>query len=716
MAKLLPPYIEGKLPAQDNVTKISIPYKLNRAVGYNDFNCMIIKLRDVSTNIEIGEFETTSYANGNAIFIVSNGEKPLLNGHFYKAQLAFANRIETAEGEKFEIGFYSTVGVFKCGAPGECKISNLVENVNNIFPFFLRGTYLPASEDPMEKAYSYRFCIYRDGILIEDSGELFDSYYEIKMLPEKGGSNYKIQLNVLTVNGFTSRITYTATKQCIDSGLSLQIESIREKGSNNISCNNQITDDQTGNYKLLAQGSSGLVRHIGNFYFKSGETPNKLVEDYGLADGETYKYFLYKYDNFGRPLTETSAVAPISYFDDLFLTEGNKQYCIRYNPQVSSFKTTLLESKQDTLGSKYPFFFRSDIVGYKEFSIGGLISRLGDYEENNKEREKTNSNDIVETSFSTNLTSENFAEERKYKLELLDWLNNGHIKLFRSPAEGNYYVRLMNVSLSPNTTLGRMLHTFTATAYEVADINKNIFNASKIIYESKGEEQRPSPSTDQHTFSNENSTIILPVGAYWFRYTGLENDELSVTYADGTNEVFKIGYTGILEAAVSTPIIRFASFNKGELEYNYYTNDNNNSLGEIHIIEYYNADTELLLNIELPNGTKEITLYCDEQTVIDQAQNKNEKGDYFYYIKNDSNDKVFLGAYDNDTPTAFHESGSNLSKDELNSLSIGAGVRVRVYVNDSTIALESFLQSAYGELLTTKNGLYLVCQEGSPNL
>ena len=30
-------------------------------------------------------------------------------------------------------------------------------------------------------------------------------------------------------------------------------------------------------------------------------------------------------------------------------------------------------------------------------------------------------------------------------------------------------IRLMNVSLSPNDTLGRMLHNFSATGYECAD-------------------------------------------------------------------------------------------------------------------------------------------------------------------------------------------------------------------------------------------------------
>nr|DAG21681.1 MAG TPA: hypothetical protein [Caudoviricetes sp.] len=51
----------------------------------------------------------------------------------------------------------------------------------------------------------------------------------------------------------------------------------------------------------------------------------------------------------------------------------------------------------------------------------------------------------------------------------MDWLENGKPKLFRSPGEGNYIVRLLNNSLSPNDTLGRMLHTFSCTAYEIAD-------------------------------------------------------------------------------------------------------------------------------------------------------------------------------------------------------------------------------------------------------
>jgi hypothetical protein len=66
------------------------------------------------------------------------------------------------------------------------------------------------------------------------------------------------------------------------------------------------------------------------------------------------------------------------------------------------------------------------------------------------------------------LTGENYRREREFKLDVMEWLNNGQPKLFRSPAEGNYIVRLMNISLSPNDTLGRMLHTFTCSATEIA--------------------------------------------------------------------------------------------------------------------------------------------------------------------------------------------------------------------------------------------------------
>ena len=77
--------------------------------------------------------------------------------------------------------------------------------------------------------------------------------------------------------------------------------------------------------------------------------------------------------------------------------------------------------------------------------------------------------DIPINAKTTDLTSYNIAAERQFKLDVLEWLTNGKPKLFRSPTEGNYIVRLLNTSLTPTDTLGRMIHSFSSTAYEIDD-------------------------------------------------------------------------------------------------------------------------------------------------------------------------------------------------------------------------------------------------------
>ena len=76
----------------------------------------------------------------------------------------------------------------------------------------------------------------------------------------------------------------------------------------------------------------------------------------------------------------------------MFLFDGEKQLKIRFNPKVSSFKNYILETKVDTIGSKYPFFFRNGSVKYKEFPINGLISCLMDEEQLFMENEFVSTN------------------------------------------------------------------------------------------------------------------------------------------------------------------------------------------------------------------------------------------------------------------------------------------------------------------------------------
>ena len=74
----------------------------------------------------------------------------------------------------------------------------------------------------------------------------------------------------------------------------------------------------------------------------------------------------------------------------------------------------------------------------------------------------------------------NFSYEREFKLEVLDWLNDGKPKLFKSPTEGNILVRLMNTSFTPEQVLGRMIYSFSTTMYEIDDLTLENIDKYKI--------------------------------------------------------------------------------------------------------------------------------------------------------------------------------------------------------------------------------------------
>ena len=245
-------------------------------------------------------------------------------------------------------------------------------------------------------------------------------------------------------------------------------------------------------------------------------SPVQPLYDYTVEQGEIYEYYLVDSD-YNRISANFSIVAD---FEDIFLTDCEivggertiRQLRVKYNPKISSFKTVVQETKTDTIGGKYPFFFRNGQIGYKEIPISGLLetgideqgafaAALGD---ESQRRGETAARQSVEK---TNI----IARERRFKLAVEEWLRNGKAKLFRSGPEGSYIIRLMNVSLSPNDTLGRRLHTFSSTGYEIQDpsiLAYNHMNLYEDMAESQGEQVTPD-KTFGFVAGNQLSPIVL---------------------------------------------------------------------------------------------------------------------------------------------------------------------------------------------------------------
>ena len=138
-----------------------------------------------------------------------------------------------------------------------------------------------------------------------------------------------------------------------------------------------------------------------------------------------------------------------------------------------------MQSKQDTLGSQYATILQNGYAYYEEFPISGLISAYMD------EENIFMSKDFDELSISP--TPETVKIERLFRHKVETFLNNGDYKLFKTPTEAdkNIIVGLVGVSLSPQQSLNRMIYSFSATAYEVAE--NNLTNLKELGINAIGE-------------------------------------------------------------------------------------------------------------------------------------------------------------------------------------------------------------------------------------
>lgn len=178
-------------------------------------------------------------------------------------------------------------------------------------------------------------------------------------------------------------------------------------------------------------------------------------------------------------------------FYDLFLVRGDRQIGIRFNYNVTSLKPNVSRTKFDTLGGKYPKFAENALLDYKQLSISGMISAQEDGNQqflNKREYFGDQYNAYVfynnyypNRHFSNEEDEESIERwkpipedydyfwEREFREQLVEWLNDGYPKLYKSKTEGSLVVMLTDINLTPQASLSRRLWNFTATAYEVED-------------------------------------------------------------------------------------------------------------------------------------------------------------------------------------------------------------------------------------------------------
>ena len=696
--KLYPPIIEGTIPAFCNQT-IVVPFTMNKSVSEKEVKGFKLKIKTVQSGYQPFLTETIQMVDWNTDTSEVSFLLPgTLNiGQFYKIQMAYVDTSNI-------IGYYSTVGVVKYTS--DPVISILEPKNGNTY----EGLYSQEAindediRDYTEKVYSYNFTLKdASGNIIETSGDQLHNNSEDVFLYESRDSYtiktdleqdkmYYLDYTVKTVNGLvksaqTKRIFQIGS---IDSKLHTKLECNLdyENGYIDISLVKpdgvEIEESAVGSFYLLRASDEddfNSWHEVLKFVLQGQQPSRHLWKDMTIKQGVKYKYAIQQFNTYGLRSNKIESNVVEADFEHAFLYDGERQLKIKYNPKVSSFKTTLLESKVDTIGSKHPFIFRNGNVGYKEFPISGLISYLSDendlfystsqnfnekelyrlatvnqkfikviewitetvylknkkfyyykdgsryikwieYIKNKYPNLDPNSYDDVRIYLSeaflkeliyqekeiidnikprtTNLTSDNIYLERNFKLEVLEWLNNGKPKVFRSPTEGNYIVRLMNVSLTPNDTLGRMIHTFNCTAYEVAE--NDYENLEKYNFIKTNATIQPSLrwlSVDLSANKIENNKNLLKFIASSIYLEDLTpGEKLNITTLEGKDSktyTIMIGATGryIIDLSNNVQILNISFkdsennnevYHQGMLTYSYYSDEFKDSFDTINEI------------------------------------------------------------------------------------------------------------------------------------
>lgn len=502
--------------------------------------------------------------------------------------------------------------------------------------------------------------LYKDEALIEESGEIYkieqsNTYFSYKFKQNfQSGIKYHLLLNYKTENGYTPSVplefnfiidtfateTINAQLITIDKNYNelltdlTSIEEEEDEGRIALKIYSPDTNPWSGNIciRRASQEDNFQTWEDIIIFVVKGKNLNELdlIYDYTIESGVWYKYGIQSINKKGERGVLVTINNPIQrlFNYSFILGQNNQQLKLQFNNTMTSFKHQIYDTKTDTIGSQYPFIARNAVVDYRTFPIGALISFWMD--ENNtflkngkKDLYKYQSivNLYEDYAANTNRYQYDYTYERDFRNMVLDFLQDGKPKLFKSPTEGNIIVRLMDVNCTPNQSVDRMLYSLTMNAHELDE--NTMHNYLKYGFYNPG------------SYSTDFSTSVVYIGQIDGSFGPNDNIFQKIYEKYDSQGKNYGGYTNILEN-IQRVFITINGY--------YYTNENGESvLVPGHQLRIYNNEGALVMgnNMLLSyTGNKENTLI----TIYDpRGMYEFDSLIKFYYTKSIlGNDSLYL--------------------------------------------------------------------------
>lgn len=454
---------------------------------------------------------------------------------------------------------------------GEYELSFMTEVIDLVGHMY----YDNNSDIEKEALKYYHVMLYNANTdeVVYNSGDIYTNVYNPNEINHtlkvnlENGTRYRLKFTYTTTNEYTESIQYyfSILQNSIDV-LQATITATPDIEYGRVAVNVKATIQEAffGNLTIRRASSETnftVWEDVHQVSLANGQPLNYTWYDYTVESGVWYRYGAQRRNTKGDRGTLIFVRQPVLVdLDDMFLTRAGMQFRVRFDPSVTSFKYTYSEVKVDTLGAQYPHFRRNGNVKYRAFPIGGLITAFCDDQgiflnKNNIYKEAKNDYDLYNQEQNID-EYQDYIYEREFREKIMDFLYADDIKLFRSPTEGNILVRLMDVSFTPNQTLGRMLYSFTANAYEIDDCSLANFerygiqtigeysNDLTYHYEKLGQltgtysgnnakNELVSLLRDHYEKATLNNNVVELFAVKWLRVEFISDPYLIQTTADG---------------------------------------------------------------------------------------------------------------------------------------------------------------------------------------
>jgi hypothetical protein len=373
------------------------------------------------------------------------------------------------------------------------------------------GSY--ENEDKSEVLYSYQVQLFdNENNLLENSDLIYsnqyfnsDEFHYLFKYELENEHNYIVKLTFTTINKYTGTYSFNiAINQIVSEDI--VINAITLDNVDNLSDEDYIKDFKSLTSLPQEQEESRIGIKFystetsvfnGNICLRRSDSKDnfstwsdiKIVNctntiinnlpmmfDYTAESGVWYRYGVQLISTEGdRSILRPMTSALIREFDYSYLLgENGRQLKLQFNNSMNSYNYTISESRNDTIGGKYPFITRNGNVKYRTFPVNGLISFKMDDNKLFTSDEDLYTYDDVISAYQNRRIAEgidyyDYKLEHDFREKVLEFLQDGKPKLFKSATEGNIIVRLMDVTTQPNQTLNRMLYSFSANAFEIAE-------------------------------------------------------------------------------------------------------------------------------------------------------------------------------------------------------------------------------------------------------